>query len=102
MIGLAQSAWVLQVNRWVVEQGLPEGEFLFDLANPDTGEAYRILDLAWPDGTQEGLSVQVPLLLHEPEEIEAAANQTGYRLFSDVVSFKHYEDPEVLIVEGVV
>ena len=88
------------MSQWVVEQGLLEGECRFDLANPDTGEANGILDLAWPDGTQEGLSAQVPLLLHEPEEIEAAANRAGYRFFTDVVSIKRYEDPEVLIIEG--
>lgn len=88
------------MSQWVVETGLLEGEFLFDLANPDTGEANGILDLAWPDGTPEGLSAQFPMLLHEPEEIETAANRTGYRFFTDVVSIKCYEDPEVLIAEG--
>ncbi len=46
MIKLALSVWALQVNQWVVEQRLPEGEFLFDISNPDSSEAYRILDLA--------------------------------------------------------
>ena len=90
---------LIEVNQWVVEQGLPEGEFLFELADPESGEAYGVLDLAWPDGMQEGLSVPVALLLNEPEETEAAANRAGYRYFTDVDSFRRYVDREVLVVE---
>ena len=90
---------LIEVNQWVVEQGLPEGEFLFELADPESGEAYGVLDLAWPDGMQEGLSVPVALLLNEPEETEAATNRAGYRYFTDVGSFKTYVDREVLVVE---
>ena len=90
---------LIEVNQWAVDQGLPEGEFLFELADPDTGEAYGVLDLAWPDGMQEGLSVPVALLLDEPEETEAAANRAGYRYFTDVDSFRRYVDREVLVVE---
>ena len=90
---------LIEVNQWVVEQGLPEGEFLFELADLESGEAYGVLDLAWPDGMQEGLSVPVALLLNEPEETEAAANQAGYRYFTDVDSFRTYVEREVLVVE---
>ena len=90
---------LIDVNRWVAERGLPEGEFLFELADPDTGEAYGVLDLAWPDGSQQGFSVRVALLLNEPEATEAAANRAAYRYFTDVESFKRYVDREVLAVE---
>ncbi len=90
---------LIEVNQWVVEQGLPEGEFLFELADLESGVAYGVLDLAWPDGMQEGLSVPVALLLNEPEETEAAANQAGYRYFTDVNSFRTYVEREVLVVE---
>ena len=90
---------LIDVNQWVVSQGLAEGESLFELADPDTGEAYGVFDLAWPDGLQEGLSVPVALLLNEPEETEAAANRAGYRYFTDVDSFKCYVEREVLVVE---
>ena len=88
-----------EVNQWVVEQGLPKGEFLFELADPESGEAYGVLDLAWPDGMQEGLSVPVALLLNESEETKAAANRAGYRYFTDVDSFRRYVDREVVVVE---
>ena len=92
---------LIEVNQWVVRQGLAEGEFLFELADSDTGEAYGVLDLAWPDGLQAGLSVPVALLLNEPKETETAANRAGYRYFTDVDSFRTYVDREVLVVERV-
>ncbi len=48
------------------------------------GEAIAILDLAWTNGLQEGLSQSVALLLNEPPEVEQAVNQAGYRYFANV------------------
>ena len=45
---------LIDTNTWVSEQGLPEGEFMFELVNA-AGEAQAVLDLAWPNGLQEGL-----------------------------------------------
>ncbi len=90
---------LIEFNEWVVDQGLPEGEFLFELSDPDTGESYGVLDLAWPDGLQAGLSVPVALLIDEPEETEAAANRAGYRFFTDFDSFRSYVEREILVLE---
>ena len=38
-----------------------------------------ILDLAWPQGLQEGYSEPAVLLLDEGEDTEQAANRAGYR-----------------------
>ena len=91
---------LIEINEWVVRKGLPEGEFLYELADPDTGEAYGVLDLAWPSGLQAGLSVPVALLVDEPAETEAAANRAGYLYFTDVGSFRSYVDREVASGEG--
>ena len=90
---------LIEFNEWVIDQGLPEGEFLFELADLDTGEPYGVLDLAWPDGLQAGLSVPVALLIDEPEETEAAANRAGYRFFTDFESFRSYVEREILVLE---
>jgi hypothetical protein len=45
-----------ELNRWIGKQGLPEGELLFELADPSSGEPAALLDLAWPEGLQEGYS----------------------------------------------
>ena len=88
-------------NEWVVGQGLPEGEYVYELSDPNTREPLAILDLAWPDGHQEGLSQPVALLIDEGRETEEAVNRPGYRYFTDVDSFRHYVESEILATEGV-
>jgi hypothetical protein len=90
---------LIEVNQWVVDQGLPEGEFLFELVDSESGEPYGVLDLAWPDGLQEGLSVPVALLIDEPKETEAAANRAGFRYFTSVEAFRSYVEREILAVD---
>ncbi len=63
------------------------------------GEAIAILDLAWTNGLQEGLSQSVALLLNEPPEVEQAVNQAGYRYFANVEQFKAYVQREILTLE---
>lgn len=85
-----------QTNDWVVSQGLPAGELDLELVEESTGRQLAVLDLAWPGGLQEGLSQPVVLLLGEPAETEEAANQAGFRFFTDVEEFKAYVRAEVL------
>lgn len=85
-----------QVREWLASHGLPEGVFLHEVLHPSTGEPLAILDLAWPDGIQVGLSAPVALLLDESAETHAAANAAGYRYFIDVTSFRRYVVEEVL------
>jgi hypothetical protein len=59
-----------------------------------------MLDLAWPNGLQEGLSQPVVLLLGETQATEEAANQAGYRFFTGVEEFRAYVQEEVLAVHG--
>ncbi len=84
------------LNAWVVEQGLPEGHMLYELADPETGEAMAVLDLVWLDGLQEGLSEPVAVLLDESHDLVATASARGYRVFTQIESFKHYVAREVL------
>ena len=91
-----EESLLLETNQWVVKQGLPSGELLFELADPESGECYGVLDLAWPDGLQEGLSVPVALLIDEPKETESAANRAGFRFFTEVAAFQAYVEQEVL------
>ena len=90
---------LLRTNIWITEQGLPEGELLYELADPDTGELQAFLDLAWPDGLQTGLSDPVTLLIDEGRETLEAASEQGYRFFTDVESFKAYVTEDILALE---
>ena len=87
---------LLDTNIWVIDQGLPEGELLYQLVDGETGELLAVLDLAWPNGLQEGYSQPVALLIDEDPEIESIASQAGFRFYTDVESFRHYVCAQIL------
>ena len=87
---------ILDTNVWVTEQGLPEGEFAYELVDDASGELKATLDLAWPNGIQEGYSVPVVLLIDEGSEVERVVNQAGYRSFTSPGDFKFYVRSEIL------
>lgn len=86
-------------NRWMADQGLPEGEYRYEVKDARTGESLAVLDLAWPAGLQEGLSQPVALILGEGEEMEELINQAGYRFFTTVKAFKEYVQRDILAVQ---
>ncbi len=88
-----------ECNQWVVEQGLPGGEYMYELTDPATGEPQAILDLAWPEGLQEGLSHPVALLIDEQCELDEIVNAVGYRFFTEVDAFRSYVEREILSLE---
>ena len=83
-------------NQWIAEQGLPEGELMYELAEEQSGEPIAILDLAWPNGLQEGLSQPVALLIDEPTEVEEAVNRAGFQFFTNFDAFRDYVNREIL------
>ena len=87
------------LNRWVTEHGLAEGNLMYELADPDTGNPVAVLDLAWPDGLQEGLGQPVAILINEDAEVLTHANQFGFRCFTHVEEFRRYVEREVLAGE---
>ncbi len=88
-------------NDWISEQGLPSGEMSYELTDPKTGKLLAILDLAWPNGLQEGLSQPVALLIGEGEEIEEIVNRLGYRYFTDIDAFREYVSTDILVLESI-
>ena len=87
-------------NDWVKKQGLPHGTLAFEVSDSETKEQKAILDLAWPNGMQEGLSQPVALLLNEPPETLAVANQEDFRCFTSIEDFKNYVKKEILAEIG--
>lgn len=84
------------LNSWVAEQGLPRGELAFDYADAETGEQRAVLDLAWPDGLQAGLSEPVAVLLNEGAEVLSLASGAGFRCFTAVADFRRYVEAEII------
>ena len=95
-----EEAVLRAINEWMREQGLPEGYIEHELAHPDTGDPRAVLDLAWPNGLQEGYSDPVALLLGEEQETLQIANDHGFRHFTDAEAFKRYAETEVLALAG--
>ncbi len=91
---------LIDLRFWLIDKDLPEGVLSFELINPDSGELSAILDLAWPEGIQTGLSEPVAVLLNEEIRTFEAANRFGYRCFSDVQSFKEYVAKDILAQNG--
>lgn len=90
--------WVIEsIRDWATSQGLPEGEISFALSDTE-GHEVAVLDLAWPDGLQSGLSQPVAVLIDENGDTMSAANSLGYRCFTSESQFRHYVETEVLAV----
>ena len=89
-----------ELNRWVVELGLPAGTTSFELADPESGQPVAIFDLAWPQGLQTGYSQPVAVLLNEPPAVLQIANTHGFRHFTSVDAFKRYVSAEVVGENG--
>ncbi|NLI01422.1 MAG: DUF262 domain-containing protein [Chthonomonadales bacterium] len=85
-----EEAKLHNLNLWVAAQGYVKGIVEYDLADPDTGRQLAVLDLAWPDGIQQGLSEPVALLYDEPIEVVTAANKAGFRCFTTIQDFRSY------------
>jgi hypothetical protein len=87
---------LVRANKWVVKQGLAEGDLDYDLFDTESGQQLAVLDLAWPTGLQEGLTEPVALLIDEDSDVEELASQSGFRFFTSVASFRRYVKHEIL------
>lgn len=89
---------LLACSDWVEEQGYTAGELLYELVDTETDEPLALVDLAWPNGLQEGLSEPVALLLNEDKETEEIVNKAGFRFFTSVAGFKEYVTETLSVV----
>lgn len=85
-----------ECNELVARQGLVEGELLYEIADPETGEPLAVLDIAWPEGLQPGLTQPVAILINESTETVEAASAAGFRCFTETESFLEYIAKEIL------
>ncbi len=86
-------------NEWIIQQGLPSGEMLYELADPVSGEPLAILDIAWPNGLQEGYSQPVALLIDEERETEEVVSSMGFRFFRNPKNFRAYVIRDIIADE---
>jgi hypothetical protein len=93
---------LLELMEWMEARDLPAGELYHEMADESTGDIHAVLDLAWPEGVQEGLSQPVTILLNEESDVEEIANSAGFRFFTDIQSFKDYIEDDLLGSDSVV
>ena len=70
---------------------------LFIASAEATGQAIAVIDLAWPDGLQVGLTEPVALMIDEDPDLRDRVSQTGYRVFTDEDSLKEYVSSVIAI-----
>jgi hypothetical protein len=92
----AEERLLRECNELVVRQGLAGGELLYEVADAETGEPLAVLDLAWPEGLQPGLTQPVAILINEDPSTVEATNAAGFRCFAEVESFLDYVGKEIL------
>lgn len=85
----AEEEAILSVAIWMEDRGLSGGEMYYNLVDEDAKEL-AIIDLAWPNGIQSGLTEPVALLLGETAETQQIVNIAGYRFFTSVSDFTKY------------
>ena len=88
------------LNDWLEAQSLPRGTLAFDHADETTGAQIAVLDLAWPEGLQPGLTGPVAVLLNETVEVLAVASAAGFRCFTSTAAFRSYVESEILRLEA--
>ncbi|MCZ7664811.1 MAG: hypothetical protein M5U22_18665 [Thermoleophilia bacterium] len=78
------AAWpdAMDLLDWVEQNSLPVPEVMHEFVDPDTGALLGVIEVAWPNGLQEGLAQPVAVLLQEPEFVQRAVNQAGYLYFT--------------------
>lgn len=91
-----EEALIFGIRSWVCDLGLPEGQILYELSDPESGRPIAVLDIAWPRGLQEGFSEPVALLIGEGPETINATNRAGFKYFTEVSEFKKYILKEIL------
>lgn len=80
---------IIALSLWMDENGLPSGTANLPLQDEE-GRIVAIIDLAWPQGIQSGLSEPMALLLNETAETQAIVSRYGYRFYTDTTEFREY------------
>ncbi len=86
---------ILECAIWVEKHGLPSAEIEYELCD-DAGNLLAVLDLAWPEGLQPGLTKPVALIINGGRGVEHIVNQRGFLYFTSVDKLKQYVQNEII------
>lgn len=85
-----------ECQQWMEERGLPRGKIGHELVDEQNGGLLAVLDLAWPDGVQQGQGQAVALLIDEDDATRYAVHQHGFRYFTAVPEFQRFVERTAL------
>ncbi len=75
---------------WFEDNNIPIPEVNFEINDPDTGENLTMVELAWPNGLQEGYSKPLALILETNSDSKVILNQAGYTFFDTIDALKQH------------
>ena len=78
-----------EFSAWMESVGLNAGTVNHELLD-ENGNVAAIIDLAWPQGIQNGLSEPIALLLNETADTQALVSKYGYRYYTSTEELKSY------------
>lgn len=84
-----ESEEIEEISEWMSRVGLNEGTANYELLD-DEANTVAIIDLAWPQGIQSGLSEPIALLLNETADTQAIVSKYGFRYYTSIVELKDY------------
>ena len=93
-----EGATLTKLSAFAVQSGLPAGELGHEVFDA-SGKLTATLDLAWPNGLQDGLSEPVAVLIGETDAVSNAAFNAGFRhvfTSSDGEDFMYYVRHKIL------
>ncbi len=80
---------ISEIREWLKEQGFNAGIRDYGAVNGYGGMPI-IIDVAWPDGLQEGFTEPVALMIGEEPGDVYKVNSAGFRVFTDAESMRGY------------
>ena len=90
-----EEALLQQAMQWMEQQDLPIGDYGYELQDQFSEQTVTI-DLAWPRGVKEGISIQAALLIDEDDETLQIASRNGYICFTTLEQLQAYVLRDIL------
>ena len=89
---------LMEILTWIEDKDLPIPEISFEISDPETGESLTIMELAWPNGLQEGYSQPLALVFEINKETEMILNKAGYVYFNSIEALRRYLEEKIAIM----
>ena len=90
-----EEAALQEAMTWMEAHNLPRGELGYELVDAQN-QLLTIIDLAWINGIQQGLTQPVALLIDEDDDTLKVASSRGFTCFTSLPELQTYVQREIL------